>query len=198
MATVAVVYFSGQGHTQAMADGVAEGVKSVADTSAEVLRITGEQIQAGRWKDDDILGQLNQADAIVFGSPTYMGGVAGQFKCFLDAASEVWFQLGWKNKIAGGFTHSASPSGDKQGTLIYLAINASQHGMIWVGSADMPSQYVGKDDEVNRLGSFMGVMGFSELDMSGGDVEMNSGDVKSAKLYGQRIAEATHRWLKGA
>ncbi|MEO0455626.1 MAG: flavodoxin family protein [Cyanobacteria bacterium P01_A01_bin.114] len=196
MATVAVVYFSGQGHTQAMADAIAEGAQSVAGTSATVLRITGEQIQAGRWKDDSIMGQLNQADAIVFGTPTYMGGVAGQFKCFIDAASEVWFQLGWKNKIAGGFTHSGSLSGDKQGTLIYLSVNAFQHGMIWVGAADMPSEYVGQDDEVNRLGSFMGVMGQSAPDMSGGEIQMHSGDLKSAKLYGQRIAEATQRWLK--
>lgn len=194
MTSVAVVYFSGQGHTHLMAEAAVEGAQSVEGVEAKALRITGEQIQAGRWKDDEIIAQLTAADAIIFGSPTYMGGVAGQFKCFIDAASAVWFQLGWKDKIAGGFTHSGSPSGDKQGTLLYLSINAMQHGMVWVGFPEMPSQYVGKDDGVNRLGSFMGVMGNSAPDMSGAPPEVESGDLKSAQLYGQRIAVAAKRW----
>ncbi|NEP16853.1 MAG: flavodoxin family protein [Leptolyngbya sp. SIO4C1] len=198
MPTVAVVYFSGQGHTKAMAEAVVEGAAAVSATAAHSLRITGDQIVDGRWQDEEMMAQITAADAIVFGTPTYMGGVAGQYKCFIDAASEVWFQFGWKNKIAGGFTHSSSPSGDKQSTLLYLAVNAYQHSMIWVGPAEMPSQYVGKDDAVNRLGAFMGVMGQSDLDMSGGDIEVHAGDLKTARLYGQRIAEATQRWLKGA
>ncbi|WP_292831862.1 flavodoxin family protein [Nostoc sp. JL33] len=97
----------------------------------------------GRWKNDEGLEKLNQADAIVFGSPTYMGGVAAQFKAFIDAASEVWFRQGWKDKIAAGFTHSSSPSGDKQGTLLYLAMNAAQHGMIWVNVGDLLPLFIG-------------------------------------------------------
>ena len=137
----------------------------------------------GRWQDDSMLATLSSADAIVFGTPTYMGGVAGQFKCFIDAASATWFQQGWKDKIAGGFTHSGSPSGDKQGTLLYLAINAAQHGMIWVSAAEMPDPETG----VNRLGSFLGVMGNSALDMSGAPAQVDPGDLESAKLYGQRL-----------
>src|SRR3546814_7111133 len=34
--------------------------------------------------------ELNAADAIVFGTPTYMGGVSGPFKTFMDATSKVW------------------------------------------------------------------------------------------------------------
>ena len=92
-----------------------------------MLRITGDQITQGRWHDDAMLHKLNQSDAIIFGSPTYMGGVAAQFKAFIDAASVVWFTQGWKDKVAGGFTHSGSPIGDKQGTLLYLMTNAMQH-----------------------------------------------------------------------
>ncbi len=110
MVEIAIVYFSGQGHTHQMAEALAQGVKTASGTP-HLLRITGEQIINGRWQDDAILATLGAADGIAFGSPTYMGGVAGQFKCFIDAASTVWFQQGWKNKIAGGFTHSGSPSG---------------------------------------------------------------------------------------
>ena len=196
MTNVAVVYFSGSGHTHLMAEAVAEGASQVAGTIVEMLRITGEQIVDGRWKDGATMEKLSQADAIVFGSPTYMGGVAAQFKAFVDAASEVWFQQGWKDKIAGGFTHSSALSGDKQGTLLYLATNAAQHGMVWVTPTEMPSVYFGKDDGVNRLGAFLGVMGQSNLDMSGKPPELEPGDRLTSVLFGKRIAEATQRWSK--
>jgi NAD(P)H dehydrogenase (quinone) len=189
MTRVGIVYFSGTGHTHLMAEAVAAGARKVADTHVQILRITGEQIVNGRWQDDAILESLSQADAIVFGSPTYMGGVASQFKVFIDAASGIWFAQGWKDKIAGGFTHSASPSGDKQGTLLYLAINAAQHSMIWVGNAE-PNQ-----NGVNRLGSYLGVMGQTVPDFSGAKgLELDAGDRATAEVYGRRIAEAVKRW----
>lgn len=190
MSTVSIVYFSGAGHTQLMAEAVAKGAEQAGDTTVQVLRITGEHITKGRWKDDAIVELLNQSDAIVFGSPTYMGGVAAQFKAFIDAASAIWFQQGWKDKIAGGFTHSGSPSGDKQGTLLYLAINAMQHSMIWVGTGEMAMQ----ENGVNRLGSFLGPMGSTPPDFSGGPPHVDPGDLLTAELYGTRIAEAAKKW----
>ena len=185
MTTVAIVYFSGTGNTKLMAEAVAEGAQSVEQTTAKVFRITGEQITAGRWQDETIMAALSEADAIVIGSPTYMGGVAAQVKAFIDAAGEVWFSQGWKNKLAGGFTHSGSPSCDKQGTLLYLATNAAQHSMIWVGSSEMPDPESG----VNRAGSYLGVMGYGR-----GEGEVDPGDLKFSQLYGQRIAKATLAW----
>ncbi|WP_035986948.1 flavodoxin family protein [Leptolyngbya sp. KIOST-1] len=193
MATIAIVYFSGGGHTHLMAEAIAAGVRT-AGHNPELLRITGEQINQGRWQDDATMARLNEADAIVFGSPTYMGGVAAQFKAFLDAASSAWFVQQWKDKIAAGFTHSSSPSGDKQGTLLYLAINAAQHGMVWIGATDMPSQYQGKDDGVNRLGSFLGIMGQSAMTMDGSPAAIEAGDRLTAELFGQRVAQAVERW----
>ena len=194
MATVAIVYFSGAGHTHLMAEAIAKGAAQVSDIQVEILRITGDQIVEGRWKNEAMMATLEQADAIIFGSPTYMGGVAAQFKAFIDGASEAWFQQKWKDKLAGGFTHSSSLSGDKQGTLIYMAINAAQHGMVWVNAADMPSHYIGKDDGVNRLGSFMGVMGQSSLDMSGAPAVVDEGDRLTAMNFGRRMSEAVQRW----
>lgn len=176
-----------------MAESVARGASQVDGVTAELLRITGAQITEGRWNDPATLDTLLRSDAIVFGSPTYMGGVAAQFKAFVDAASSAWFAQQWKDKIAGGFTHSGSPSGDKQGTLLYMAINAAQHGMIWVGAAEMPSQYVGSDEGVNRLGSYLGVMGQSDLNPNGGEAIVHPGDRLTAEKYGQRIATIAQR-----
>ncbi len=192
MTTIAIVYFSASGHTHLMAAAIAEGVQQAGQT-AHLLSITGDQMQAGRWSDADIMTTLNAADAIVFGSPTYMGGVAAQFKAFIDAASESWFAQLWKDKLAAGFTHSGSLSGDKQGTLIYLAINAAQHSMHWINVGDMPSQYVGKTDGVNRLGSFLGVMGQSPLPSGDAEAALDDGDRLTCINFGARIAHVSQQ-----
>jgi NAD(P)H dehydrogenase (quinone) len=193
MRTVAIVYFSGQEHTHLMAKAIGEGASKVPDTNVELLRITGEQIIDGRWQDDNIIAKLDNADAIVFGSPTYMGGVAAQYKAFLDNTG-AWFEQKWKDKLAAGFTHSSSPSGDKQGTLLYLVTFAAQMSMIWISSGEMPSFFFGKDDGINRLGSFLGLMGQAQLDMSKNASEIDSGDRLSSVKFGLRIAEASQRW----
>jgi NAD(P)H dehydrogenase (quinone) len=190
MTTIAIIYFSAVGHTHLMAEAIAEGAQKIPDTTVQLLRITGEQITNGRWNDEAIAAQLNQADAIVFGTPTYMGGVAAQFKAFVDGVSGAWAQQLWKDKISGGFTHSGGLSGDKQGTLIYLAINAAQHGMVWVGNGEMS-----QPNGVNRLGAYQGVMGQSIPDFTGTKAaELDPGDRLTSVLYGERIAIATKRW----
>jgi NAD(P)H dehydrogenase (quinone) len=192
MTNIAIIYFSGTGHTHLMAEAIAAGAQTSPDAKVQLLRITGEQIVNGRWKDEAMIASLNNADAIIFGSPTYMGGVAAQFKAFVDGASSAWAQQLWKDKIAGGFTHSGGLSGDKQGTLIYLSINAAQHSMIWVGAGEMS-----QPNGVNRLGSSTGVMGQAVPDFSGTKtVELDAGDRLSCELYGQRIAAAVDRWQK--
>lgn len=184
MTTVAIVYFSAEGHTRAMAEAFAEGVNAVESVTAKVFRITGEQIENGRWQDEAVLSEVNNAEAIVIGSPTYMGGVSAQIKAFIDRAAEIWLSQGWKDKIAGGFTHSGSPSGDKQGMLLYLATHAAQHGMVWVGQADLPDA----ENSLNPLGSFLGAMG------SGHAEAVSEADLKTTRRYGQRIAKATLAW----
>lgn len=195
MSKLAIVYFSGSGKTHLMAEAIAQGANQVSGVKVELLRIVEEQIVNGVWQNAKILDKLNQSDAIVFGSPTYMGGVAGQFKLFIDAASDIWFKQGWKDKIAAGFTHGSCASGDKQSTLMYLAINAAQHGMVWVNIGDLPSQFLNKDDGVNRLGSYLGVTGQGiDLSKDGIKLALDPGDRLTASRFGQRIAKATQRW----
>jgi NAD(P)H dehydrogenase (quinone) len=177
-----------------MAEAIAAGIRSSGD-DPQLLRITGDQMNDGRWLDESLIDALDKADGIVFGSPTYMGGVAAQFKAFLDAMSAAWVAQRWKDKVAAGFTHSSSLSGDKQGTLLYLATNAAQHCMIWVGAGDLPSHYLDQTDGVNRLGSFLGVMGQSPMMMAAGEATLDSGDRLTAEKFGQRIAAIANRLM---
>ncbi len=182
MANVVVVFHSGYGHTLRMAQSVAEGA------GAELVAIDADgHVSDVGW------ATLNEADAIVMGSPTYMGSVSWQFKKFADASSKPWFSQAWKDKLFAGFTNSATMNGDKLSTLHYLFTLAMQHGGIWIGTGLMPSNAkAAQRDDVNFVGSFSGAMAQSPSDAS--PAEMSSGDLETARLFGQRVAALAGRF----
>lgn len=177
MTQIAVVVHSGYGHTLRMAQAVAAGA------GATLVAIDAEgQLTEQDW------ATLNAADAIIMGSPTYMGSVSWQFKKFADATSKVWFTQGWRNKIFAGFTNSATMNGDKLSTLHYLFTLAMQHGGLWVSTGMMPSNTkAAQRNDLNYVGSFCGAMAQSPADSS--PEEMLSGDLETARQFGQRVAE---------
>jgi len=166
----AVVYHSGYGHTQRVAQTVAEGA------AADLITIDADgNISAADW---DI---LNAADAIIFGSPTYMGVVSWQFKKFADATSKQWMSGAWRDKVAGGFTISSNLSGDKLSTIQYFMTLSMQLGMVWVGQAEP------NNGSVNRLGSSSGLM--AQVGPTSSAADIPQGDLDTAKIYGQRVAQ---------
>lgn len=191
MPTVAIVYFSAQGHTHQLAEAVAEGATGVGGTTAELIRLVGSDITEGRWNNPAALAKCAAADAIVFGTPTYMGGYAAQMKAFIDAASAVWMKLGWRDKVAAAFTHSQGLNGDKQNTLTSLWVNAMQHGMLWVGLGELVEG--NGAGQVNRLSAYGGAMAQTDW----GQEKLTDGDRKTAAILGRRVAEAAARWAKG-
>jgi NAD(P)H dehydrogenase (quinone) len=184
MTRVAIVYHSGKGHTAALAEASAEGAASVEGVEAQLLRITHEDIQAdGRWKN---------------GCPTYMGSVSGVFKLFLEDAFTPWFSQAWKDKFAAGFTNSASQNGDKLSTIMQLVVFAGQMGMMWIPLGDPPGNNWsgGSVNDVNRLGSFLGVMGQSNGDQDSTLAPPNS-DRETARRHARRVAQIARRWTGG-
>lgn len=183
MTSVAIVYHSGYGHTAKQAEAVRAGAASVAGAEVHVFPIDPEgNLPDGTWD------ALAAADAIIMGSPTYMGSVSWQFKKFADASSKPWFGQAWKDKVAGGFTNSASITGDKAGTLDYLYHLAMQHGMVWLGTGLMPANSkAAQRNDVNWLGSFSGAMAESPSDSSAEEGPL-PGDLETARLFGARIA----------
>lgn len=186
MTTISVLYFSGSGHTAKMAEAVARGA-SASGAKVNLLAIRGEDINQGRYQNDALLAQLDSSDAIIFGSPTYMGGPAAQFKALADATGERWYLRKWADKVAAGFTVSGGPSGDKLSTLHYFFTLAMQHGMVWVGPNQLPSE-----DGVNRLSSYSGVMGQARQEEP--EVAPNPADKLTGEKLGERVALAAQRW----
>ena len=191
MPNVQVVYFSAQGHTHLMAEAFAQGVRAAGGTP-DLYRVQGGDIQDGRWQDPGgIVEKLRAADAIVLGSPTYMGTVAAQLKAVIDGLGGEWFKLSFKDKVGGGFTHSSSPSGDKVSTLQYMSLHAAQHMMLWVGNGSMPDRYTGADTGRNFLGGFLGVMAQQNPEEGeDADATITEGVRADCAAYGERIAKA--------
>jgi multimeric flavodoxin WrbA len=181
MSKIVVVFHSGYGHTQRLAQSVADGA------GAELLAIDAEgNLPEGGWET------LGAADAIIMGSPTYMGSVSWQFKKFADASSKPWYVQAWKDKLMAGFTASSNVNGDKLSTLHYLFTLAMQHGAIWVGTGlNYNNSKASRREDVNYLASSAGVMAQTPSDA--GAAEMNAGDLETARLFGQRVAEVAAR-----
>lgn len=188
MTKVAIVYHSGYGHTTKAAEAVQAGANA-AGATAELILIDAEgNLSDAQW------ASLAAADAIVFGSPTYMGTVSWQFKKFADASSKPWYSQVWKDKIAAGFTNSATMNGDKHSTLHYLFTLSQQHSMIWVGTGLMPANSkAAQRNDINYVGSSSGLMTQSPSDSTPEEGPL-PGDLETAKLFGKRIAEVAQKF----
>lgn len=195
MARVTVVYHSGFGHTKLQAEAVHRGAAAVAGVDAHIL--TTEEATAR-------LDELDQADAIIFGCPTYMGSLSAEMKKFIEVAAKKWFVQAWKDKVAGAFTNSSSFSGDKLNTLFSLVVNAMQHGMIYVGTGMMPAENEPEGMKTvtgpspaatNRHGSWLGPTAAS-FQVKPPDAPPK-GDLDTAEAYGRRVATITLQIVKG-
>jgi NAD(P)H dehydrogenase (quinone) len=189
-ALVAIAYHSGYGHTAKQAEAVARGVVSVPAVSAELLKVDEPT--------EDLWATLEQADAIIFGAPTYMGGPSGVFKSFADASAKVWYEGRWHDKIAAGFTNSGHMHGDKLNTLVYFALFAAQHGMHWVnlGMKGGWDTSKGSPEDLNRIGSWLGAMAQSNKDQDP-EIVPPASDLLTAEELGKRVALTTQQLIRG-
>ncbi|TFC81493.1 flavodoxin family protein [Cryobacterium sp. TmT2-59] len=176
---MAVVYHSGHGRTEYFAQRVVEGARSVAGLEVTLLNV------------DDLVAspiELCTFDGIVWGSPTYFGGVSGPFKSFMDSTSPNFREQDLRGKLAAGFTVSSLPSGDKQSTLLSMVVFSMQHGMLWVGNPQIMKNsinavsYQGAD----RLGSWTGAM--AQIDHRAPADAFTQGDIETAVSFGENFA----------
>jgi NAD(P)H dehydrogenase (quinone) len=128
MGNVFVLYDSKTGHTQRMAEYVAEGVSEIADIEMRLRSVD----EAGM---DDVLW----ADGIAVGTPTYMGLGSWKMKRFWDELIPgVWGKM--DGKIGCAFSSSGGWGGGPELTCLSLLVMMMTVGMLTFGVTD----YVGK------------------------------------------------------
>lgn len=189
--TVAIASHSGFGHTARQAAAVADGVRTVPGVQA--VRCDVATLGDPLWE------QLAQADAIVFGSPTYMGSPSAVFQAFAEASSKVWAEQGWQDKLAAGFTNSSGVNGDKLNTLTSFVVLAAQHGMTWVNLGLPPGWLfttTGSEHDLNRLGGFLGAMAQSPSDAPP-ETSPPDADLRTAHHLGRRVAHLAKQVAAG-
>lgn len=185
---VAIAYHSGFGHTTILADAVKKGAE---DAGAHVTVVSVDVITDDDW------AALDGADAIIFGSPTYMGSASGAFHTFAQSTSKRWQQKTWKNKLGAGFTNAACKAGDKHQTLNYFNVLAAQHLMDWINLGLHPGWHLTSEteDDLNRLGYFNGAAATTPADAP---VEaVHKADILTAEHLGRRVAKHTAIVLAG-
>ena len=126
--TVLVTFHSVSGNTEKMAQAVAEGAKAVSGTSV-VLKRVGEVI------GDDLLS----SDAVIVGSPVYVGNMSGEVKTFFDNWGRK-FGLGtatgkMRNKVGAAFATGGSISSGKEVTMLTILVSMLSHQMIVIRGA---------------------------------------------------------------
>jgi len=184
MPRIAIVYFSQTDVTEQIAKSIASGANQEDGIMVLEHRIDGHEIIEGRFENATLFEQLKSCNAIIFGSPTYMGSVSAQFKAFADASSEHWQHQEWADKISAGFTSGTGLNGDQSSTLQYMTTLASQHGMLWV---NVDSSYGPENTTLNRLGCQLGVVSQTTNGVA------HKVDLATAKHLGRRVAKLALR-----
>jgi len=185
VSNIVIVYFSQTGSTHELALAMKEGASSESEASVQLHRIEGSDIESGRYKNSQCFQDIDESDAVIFGSPTYMGGPAAQFKAFADASSERWESQKWANKIAAGFTVGSSPNGDQLATLQYFTILSAQHGMIWIG---LDNSFADIDKNLNPQGTQLGLAAHCPT------MPMGQDELDTAMYLGNRVATGCSRY----
>jgi len=142
MTKVLVLYYSSYGHIEQMATAIAEGVKKVSGATAVIKRVPEtvpvEIAKQSHFKLDQAApvatpDELGDYDAIIFGTPTRFGNMAGQMKSFLDQTGGLWMKGALVGKVGSVFASSATQHGGQESTILTFHTVLLHQGMVVVG-----------------------------------------------------------------
>lgn len=193
MARVLVLYYSSYGHVERMAEAVAEGARSVAGTDVTIKRVpevmTEEAARKAGMKVDQAApvadpDDLADYDAIIFGTPTRFGNMAGQMRNFLDRTGNLWMSGALVGKIGSVFTSTASQHGGQETTLTSFHTTLLHQGMIIVG---LPYSFAGQ----TRMDEITGGSPYGATTIAGGKGERmpSENELAGASFQGRHVAE---------
>lgn len=196
MTRVLVLYYSSYGHVRALAEAEAEGARSVPGTHVDVRRVPETVPEAIRAKAGFVIDDtptvsppdLEFYDAILFGTPTLFGTMAGQMKSFLDQAGGLWARNALVGKVAGVFASTGSQHGGHEATLLTLQIPLQHFGMLIVG---MPYTFAGQTTAEGIVGG--APYGAGTIAGADGSRAPTATDLAGARFQGAHVARIAAR-----
>ena len=192
MAKVLVLYYSTYGHIETLAAAVAEGARS-AGATVDIKRVPetvpAEIAEAAHFKLEQaapvaVIGDLENYDAIIIGTPTRFGRISSQLASFLDQAGGLWARGALNGKVGGAFTSTATQHGGQEATLFSIITNLLHFGLVVVG-LDYGFQGQTVLDEV------VGGSPYGATTIAGGDGSRKPSEkeLDGARYQGRRVAE---------
>lgn len=112
MAKILVLYYSMYGHIETLAHAVVEGAEKVNGAEVTLKRVPETMppdvfTRAGgkaQTTPEATPQELAEYDAILFGTPTRFGNMAGQMRTFLDQTGGLWAAGALHGKIGSVFS----------------------------------------------------------------------------------------------
>jgi NAD(P)H dehydrogenase (quinone) len=203
VSSILVLYYSSFGHIEAMAQAQAEGAGAVADTRVVVKRVPetvpAELATTYGYRLDQpapvaVPDELDQYDAIIFGTPTRFGNMAGQMRNFLDQTGALWFSGALVGKVGSVFCSTASQHGGQETTITSFHSTLLHHGMIIVG---LP--YTFKDLATLREVTGGTPYGASCITGAGLELRMPTAlELEMCRYQGEHVAKITRRLVNAS
>jgi NAD(P)H dehydrogenase (quinone) len=200
MTRILVLYYSSYGHVRALAQAEAEGARTITGVRVDVRRVPETvpeevRVKAGFIADETPVAtptDLESYDAIIFGTPTLFGMMAGQMKSFLDQAGGLWARNALVGKVAAVFASTGSQHGGHEATLLSTQIPLQHFGMLIAG---MPYSFAGQTNATEIVGG--APYGAGTIAGADGSRLPTQTDLEGARFQGAHVARIAAR-LSGA
>jgi len=194
---VLVLFYSTYGHVYRLAQAIADGVREVPGVdvvikrvpetlSPDVIKAMGatEAQKAFASVPIAIVDDLADSDAIIFGTPTRFGNMAGQMRQFLDATGGLWAQGKLVGKVGSVFASSATQHGGQESTILSFHTTLLHHGMVIVG---LPYTFQGQ----TRIDEVTGGSPYGASTIAGGKGERiaSENEIAAARFQGRHAAQ---------
>jgi NAD(P)H dehydrogenase (quinone) len=203
VSSVLVLYYSSFGHIEAMAYAQAEGAARVAGTNVVVKRVPetvpAELAKSYGYRLDQaavvaVPDELDQYDAIIFGTPTRFGNMAAQMRNFLDQTGALWMKGALVGKVGSVFCSTASQHGGQETTITSFHATLLHHGMVLVG---LP--YTFKDLTTLREVTGGTPYGASCITGAGSELRMPTAlELEMCRFQAEHVAKITRRMVSAA
>ena len=202
MARILILYYSSYGHIEQMAGAQAEGVRRVPGVSVTVKRVPelvpADLAKASGFRLDQPApiaepDELENYDALIFGTPTRFGNMASQMRNFLDRTGALWMRHALVGKIGSVFCSTASQHGGQETTITSFHTTLLHFGMIIVG---LP--YTFRDLSTMREVTGGTPYGASCVTGAGAELRMPSAlELEMCRYQGEHVAKITRQYVTG-